>query len=707
MARRSPSQNVPTEGVAQVVSNLMQTFANQRRAFERRWYDNNFFDDGFHFRYVSRTTGKIVDLTNRQDLNLPERAIPKASRQLRGVANLLVNANHKPVIYPEKVSIAQFGGDEAAYLKAKQIAKQIAQKTGHWIEEEWNCQDLKQKLTQMVLLTGKHGISFLEVWPDDVQEKIRSQVYDAFDIYLHGTLNSIYDSPAIIKAVPEFIDVMRANETFDEFQREKLNPDNKYAASQIKEAYMKARFGSGYTSDKNASSLLQETFTKEYLTEDNWDDVINLGEANGVMEGKSKGDMVMRHTFSTSSVWLKDEYIDLDEYPFVDFRMEPGQIYQVPMIERFIPANKSLDIVMSRVERYANTMVTGVYQKRKGENYQITNMPGGQMIEYETVPLTQMNMANVPPFMFEYIQMLNRIIEEQGAATSALNQLPTGVKSGVAIESVKQTEYANLKIASDQMRDTVKRITERLLFVADKFFFDPQEVAIMEKGEPTYFDVAGASAMKKRKAAGIPLPPETIPIKSDSYVTIEVESDMGYTMEGKRQTMTQLANFVKDLAAQGYVTQEAVSVIVNNLLETFQFGATQEFTESMKNGMSATPMSDKQLQQMKVAVIEVLKEAGVVGAEADEKLIQTTKIGALEALKDAGQLEPKSTPKESAKEPSQSISFKDLPPEGKAQLAAKAGIMLNPEEIEDDMEEKNEPPEKEMEKEGEVEDATS
>lgn len=677
MARQSPSQNVETSGIAQVISGLMQTFTNQRRAFERRWYDNNFFDDGFHFRYVSRTTGKIVDLTNRQDLNLPERAIPKASRQLRGIANLLVNGNHRPVIYPEKVSPSQFGGNEQLYLQAKDTAKLIAQKTGHWIEEEWNNQDLKQKLTQMVLLTGKHGISFLEEWPDDVDEKIRSQVYDAFDIYLHGTLNSIYDSPAIIKAVPEFIDSMRANDTFDADQREKLNPDNKYASSQIKEAYMKSRFGSGFNTDQNATAILCEAFIKEYLTEENWERVSRLGSKHNVLEGKKIGDMVMRHTFSTSDVWLLDEYVDLDEYPFVDFRMEPGPIYQVPIIERFIPANKSLDIVMSRVEKYANTMVTGVYQKRKGETYQVTNMPGGQLIEYETTPLTQMNMASVPPFMFEYIQMLNRIIEEQGASTSALNQLPTGVKSGIAIESVKQTEYANLKIASDQMKDTVKRITERMLSIADKYFVTPQEVAIMNQGEPTYFDVMGKTGMQKRAQLGIGNPEGVVPITADSYVTIETESDLGYTMEGKRQTMTQITTFITGLAQQGYITQEAVSVIIQNLLETFQFGATQEFTEAMKNGFSATPMSDKQLQQMKVAVIEVLKEAGVVGKEADEKLIQTTKIGVVEGIKDMGGL-PNQSKTETAKEPSQSLSFKDLPAEGKVQLAAKAGIILDP-----------------------------
>ena len=63
--------------------------------------------------------------------------------------------------------------------------------------------------------------------------------------------------------------------------------------------------------------------------------------------------------------------------------------------------------------------------------------------------------------MFNYMELLNSIIEEQGASTTALNQLPQGVKSGKAIELVKATEYANLKIPSDQLKHTISRIAEK------------------------------------------------------------------------------------------------------------------------------------------------------------------------------------------------------------------------------------------------------
>ena len=60
---------------------------------------------------------------------------------------------------------------------------------------------------------------------------------------------------------------------------------------------------------------MRETFIKEYLSYDNWDQAKKLGEENGAMEGKSKGDVIMRHPFSAGGVCLRDEYVDYDDYP--------------------------------------------------------------------------------------------------------------------------------------------------------------------------------------------------------------------------------------------------------------------------------------------------------------------------------------------------------------------------------------------------------
>jgi hypothetical protein len=632
MAKKVQTEKLDTKQIYRAVENQQEVYYTQRKAHERRWYDNNFFDDGFHFRFLSRRTGKIVDLSARATQTSPKRAIPKASRQIRGIANLLLGLDPHPVIYPEELLASNYQSPEE-YQKAREVAGEIAQKVGIWITEEWEEQELIDKLTTMLILSAKHGVSYLQILPDPIEECIKTEVCDAFDIFLDGSLTEIYDSPSIIKAKPQLIAKIKTNELFDEKARMDISPDNKYASSEVKQAYMNARFGQFSVAEQTQTLIVKEAFIKEYLSKDNKARVRKLQNSDFV-DNKKMGDVVMRHTFSTSNGTLLDEYIDLPEYPFVDFRYEPGLIYQVPLIERFKEANKSLDIAMSRVEGFANTMITGIYQKRKGENYQVSNIPGGQLIEYESQPLLQMQPTSVPSFIFNYMEMLNLIIEEQGASASALGQLPSGVKSGVAIESLKQTEYANLKIPTNYFKKTVKRITKRLLDSAAKAFIDPQTVYLLDQGKPDYFNVIGEKGLMARQKAGLEVPEGTIVISGDYKVRIDVEPALGFTMSGKKDTMLQITQFLQGLAEQGYLTQDAVKELIQKFLETFNYGSTQEFMQAMESGTQSNKLNEDQLTQMKIAVVEAMRDAGVAGQDTSDQDIQKTKIGVVEALQD-------------------------------------------------------------------------
>lgn len=678
------TSSVPSAGMAQKIEELVNYFYNQRKGFEQRWYDNNFFDDGFHFRYLSRSTGKIIDSSKAGDLLMPSRAIPKASRQIRGVANLLLLPDYRPAIYPEKVSKSSFpqqpqdpqmqgqGGQAPdPYKDAVKKSQDTAKKVGTWITKEWEEQELSEKLTHMVILAAKHGVSYIQCWPDAIDEKINTQVFDAFDIYLKGNLTSIYDSPAIIKSTPMLIAEIKANEMFSDEAKARLTPDNKYASSLVKEAYMKSRFGSGQESDYAATLILNEAFIKEYINEMNEEQVkASLGDKYD----KKEGDVVIRQTFTAGGVTLRDEYLDLPEYPFVDFRMEPGPIYQVPLIERFIPANKSLDIVMSRLERYFNTMVSGSWLVRKGENMQITNIPGGQQIEFTQTPPVQAAQQNPQTAVFPYINMINQIIEEQGASTSALNQLPQGVKSGVAIESVKQSEYSNLRIPSQQLKKTIKTLTERLLDYGSNFI-EPKSVFMDQQSSGEYFDVIGQKGVDTFDKLGLDLPEDTVVLKDDYHVDIEVEQGMGFTEEGRKATLEKIIAFFVPLAQQQIIPPEATKQMVMKLLEMYGYGSTQDLVDSMENGTNQ--MNEEQLMQVKVAVAEVAKDLNLVGPKKDEEDILKTKIGVSEALKESGIADKIMSEQEQENDDgkiSKSMSYKDAPPSIKRQIEAREGF---------------------------------
>ena len=631
------TSNIETMDIGKEVDNMMTLANNTRKPYARNWYNNNFFDDGHHLRSISRTTGRIMDLSNRATLYSPRRSIPKASRQIRGMVNLILSQDFIPQIRPDKINRYSYN-DLQEYQQTLQSAKVTAKKVGYWLEEEWKNQDLDIKLSEMLLLTMKNYISYMQVWPDALEEAIRTQVYDAFDIYVMNNVTSIYDSPFIIKSVPKLIREIKANENFDQKQLDKITPDSRYASDEIKEAYLISKFGkAGVGSDSAATLLLKEAFLKEYINEENLPRIRDQKNAGQILANKKKGDPIVRQVFVAGDIWLRDEYTNLPDYPFVDLRLEPGALYGVAQIERFIPSNKSLDSVMSRIERMIHTMNVGVWTKRKGENFQISNVAGGLMAEYDTTPPQQVPMAGLPASTFQFINLLNSFIEEQGVTTSALGQLPKGVKAWGAIESLKASEFSNLFVAIKQLKKCIQRISEKMLDIADNHFINKQTVMRLDKGEPAYFDIIGQAGVEARqgideadKLEGV------VPIKKDYKVDITIESGLGYTEEGKKGRMMEIANFMIELAKLGVLPPETIKLVIMQLIEVFKFGPSSEMMESL-DGLTNEELGDKQRQDIKLAVVEAmkdLKQAGLFDPD-EEKHLAITKAGSIEALADA------------------------------------------------------------------------
>ena len=675
------TNKLTTDQIGQYVDELINFSLTQRKSFERRWYDNNFFDDGFHYRYLQRSTGKIVDLSDKSTIYNPLRAIPKASRQIRGVTNLLVSSDPVPVVYPERVVKQRFN-DENTWMEAVGIAKDAAKKRGFWLEQEFKKQEIAEKLAFMSILASKHGVSWLQIWPDAVDEMIRTQVYDAFDIYLDGTLTDPQDSPFLGKGVPKLISQIKADERFDKEQLAKISPDNKQASSEIKEAYMNSRFGKESNPDSAATLILKEVYLKEYLNSTNMQRIRMQDDGDKILKGKEEGDPIIRQVFVAGNVWLRDRYIHLKYYPFVDFRFEPGQIYQVPLIERFIPSNKSLDAAVSRVERFMHTMNVGVWLKRSGEQFKVSNAAGGQVIEYEGTPPVQGNLAPMPNYVFNYISLLNSFIEEQGVSTTTLGKIPAGVKAASAIESLKESEYATLIVAQRRLKRTVQTIAERMLEIADEYFVTPQEIEYLDKGKPDYFMIIGNDALKGRKKLKIDTPEDVITIKKDLKVDVEIQSGAAFTREGKRELAKQLIDTMIQFTQLGVLPPESLKVAIEQWLQDFGFGATSEFMDAYESSTKQGGMTESNIEQLKVAVMEVMKDlvgAGVL--PTPEQRMQEEKVAQLEVMKDMGANQGQGGQEGQVKPPSESISFKDLPPEGKVQMAQQAGIQLNPQQM--------------------------
>lgn len=598
------TSSLKTADVGRAIDELMRNVMAIRRPFERRWYDNEFFDDGFHYKFISRSTGKMIDLSENGNIFNPFRSIPKASKQIRGIINTLLQNEYKPIIYPKRVISENYDTPEE-FEAAKNIAKDEAKKIGLWLECAWKDQEMKQLVAQLLLIAAKQSTAWLKIWPAKEEQSVKVEIIDDFDMYVEGQKHNRGDLPFMIECKSKTIMELWANQEFNEEQKLKLTPDNKYSASQIKEAYMRSKYGLNVPSDFTKTVLLKEAYLMEYLNDDNMLKIRAQKDGDKILEGRKKGDKVLRQVFVGGTVWLKDTYLSLRDYPYIPIQFEPGSFYQTPAFERFVHANKILDTMVSRVERYTNTMVAGAWQRRKGENHTPTNLAGGIVYEYEQSPLTQLQIAPIPNYVFNFINLLNSFIAEQGMMMGG-GQMPSGVTSAQAIEAIKAAEINQLKVTEDQIKLFITRWAETMVALAHDYFIKPQDVSMLEKGYPTYFEVVGQNAYEKMQELGMDTTGLT-PINKELTVEVNAESGLGYTPEAKKAAALQLANFMQAMTQDGVISPQIMQRFVINLLEAYNFGSTQEFMELIES-QNLNQVSPAMLDQIKLAVAQVFHD---------------------------------------------------------------------------------------------------
>lgn len=619
------------------IETTFQEMVDNRFKYERNWHENNFFDDGFHYRFISNETRQVIDYSDANSILNPKRAIPKASRQIRGVVNLLLANRPTPVAYPETMLEGNYSSMQV-YEQAVQREYADVKNTSIWLLSEWDrLRFLPYHLPFALLLAAKQGVSFIQAYPDTNKQKIKISNYDAFDIVLPGEITDVQDSPFIIKACPQYMRWIWNHPYFSE-QKYKVQPDNLKAASQIKNHYLKHKYGNVTNPKETDTAIVKEAYIKVYVDKSILSEMAKQKNGEYMTSIFQEGDVVIKQIFVAGGETLYKTYLPLSQYPFVDFRYEPGAMYQTPLLDRFKSPNKVLDNIVSRLEKNVYSLSGGKYWRRKGEGWEMDNAPYGQVIESVTPP-QPIDTPTVPGFVFDMIGLMTSFIEEQGVSTTALAKIPSGVRSGNMLESLKESEYSNLTIPLEQVKDTVKRTAELMTEIASRYYTKRQKVNYNESGSNYEFDIIGQRGADELKNAfrGGEIVNTTI-LKPNRQFKIEIESGMGHTQEGKRQNAMELTRLMADMANQGLVPLEAVKEVVNQLLKSYQFGATADIMKSYEKFVAEAPQNAKdRMTETKIAVLEVLKDAGLVGKDMENMQVNATKVGVVEAAKDLQQ----------------------------------------------------------------------
>jgi hypothetical protein len=413
-----------------------------------------------------------------------------------------------------------------------------ARRVSHYLTDKFDEQGMLLKTAEVVLYAFKAPYAVFEVAQDDAKF-VDVRTWDAYDIIFDTTFKDIEDSPVAIKLVRRTPADLKANEKYS--NTENLAVDSKLSLEPMKDLRLTEKHGTiGSTEEDIGGVNVMECWAKTKLTEEKIAE-INASYDYKWMKDRKVGEVIMRLTTIAQGRNLRDEYIDRSDYPFVVYKPKSGSFLQPAWIERFISQNKSLDMFVSNIEAYTALMVKGKWLKNKLSNVTRINNEHGDFIEFDITPPEQAKIQPIPAYVFQHISNIEKWIEEQGVGSSAMGRVPRGVRAYRAIESLKQSDMANLGVAMKALEDVVKKVGEKILAEVSRSVESPTTIYHMNDNEPDYFQIIGEKAarkdnkLQKRVKEG-----KLVVINENVRMKVAIESGLAYTEEGKRATMMEL-----------------------------------------------------------------------------------------------------------------------------------------------------------------------
>jgi hypothetical protein len=247
-------------------------------------------------------------------------------------------------------------------------------------------------------------------------------------------------------------------------------------------------------------------------------------------------------------------------------------------------------------------MVRGRYLKHKLSNISRLVNEDGEIVEYDSVPPQPMEIPSLPNFLFVHTNNLEKWIEESGITTAALGKVPRGVRAYKAIESLKQSDFANLRVPVMKLQDVVQRLTEKIIDLAATHYLLPKTIYRMgDEDQPDYFKVIGEEGLNHPLGRELAEREKAIVIKKSFRVKASIENALSYTEEGKRDTL-------RELYSAGIIDKRT-------LLEGFKFGNISEILERAKEetnvSMIETPDFQLLPDELKQHILEYLTQPEV------------------------------------------------------------------------------------------------
>lgn len=457
---------------------------------ELQWFVNYMYYKGYQNLKYDKTTGTFV-----KDVRNPLSFYVNHTYMIcRAIRNAVMKT--QPTWDVDALPYASVDADTSRIL-------------GEYLAFEYEKIGLEDKTNKALLYGLLYGLGIFQYGyddrADDGEGNVWIEVLDPFDTYIDPYCSSVEDARYIVKVMSKPYELIEKNPAYDKKIVENLPTTSELSESDYKNLILN---NENNVNQDSKNVILHETWC---VTEDG-----------------------IRVITTCSGEILRNEITDFDKLPFEFYQpdINIGGVYGEGWVKNIVPLNKASNYLETSRLEYNILINKGRLLVPKGAGIKSVTNQNGEKISYKQG--FKPEFLPTPPMGSDVDKQINALgtyMQLIGAANEAfIGQTPTGVKSGIAIETLIASNFNQLYDLVNNLANCLARLGEDILKMGYQYQLLTKPFRT-ETGE--YYGIIGGGQQPEDlerllAVATIPRNPE---------VKVRITSGIAHTKEGKRDIL--------------------------------------------------------------------------------------------------------------------------------------------------------------------------
>ena len=423
---------------------------------------------------------------------------------------------------------------------------------GEYLAFQYDRLNLEEKVNKSLLFGLLYGLGIFQYGYDDRLDDGEGNVWieclDPFDTYIDPYCSSIEDARYVVKVMSKPLELIQENPNYDKKVTENLTTTSNLSESDFKNLII-SNENNVDAGGKNV--ILHETWC---VTKDGIRVITTSPQSNEI---------------------LRNELTTFKKLPFEIYQpdINIGGIYGEGWVKNIVPLNKASNYLETSRLEYNILINKGRLLIPKGAGVKSVTNQNGEKIYYKAG--FKPEFLPTPPMGSDVDRQINALgmyIQMIGAANEAfIGQTPTGVKSGIAIETLIASNFNQLSDLVNNLANCLAKLGEDILQLGYEYQLLTKPFRA-SNGE--YYGVLGGG----QPPIDIERLLKVVAIPSNPEVKVRITSGVAHTKEAKR-------DILMALRAGGDVSRQTLLENLNIDAEEEKERIAEEQTPPMPMGM--------------------------------------------------------------------------------------------------------------------------